>query len=83
MHLDNLARAVELQAQLKQWQEALSRCDPGVFQGASVRVWTAAHGHQGQKSETIVNLEAGQLKPFCEENIRRVQTELREIGVEI
>lgn len=83
MHLEDLPRALELQQQLKQWQEAHGRCDHGMFKGASMRVFTAAHGHQGQSAETVINLDAAQLKPFCEDNIARVQAELREIGVEI
>lgn len=83
MHLDNLTKAVELQTQLKLWQEALSRCNQGIFKGAALRVFTAAHGHQGQKAETIINLDAEHVKPLAESHIDRIQGELRGIGVDI
>jgi hypothetical protein len=91
--IDNLGKAVELQGQLKLWQDALKRCDHGIFKQAHLavadggkgrlRVTDAAHGHAGQIAETIIPMEADHVKPLAVAHIARLQGELRELGVEV
>lgn len=83
MHLDDLARAVALQAELKQWREAATRCNPSIFKHAILRVADAAHGHAGQIGETTLNLEPRHALPFIESQIERVTEEIRALGIEV
>ena len=83
MHADNLPQATKLAAELKLWNDALNRCQYGIFDSAHLRVVDAAHGHQGQSGETIVALGADDVRAIAEHHIARVTGELREIGVEI
>ena len=82
MHIDDLSRAVELQTELKQWREAEKRCQPSVFKHAILRVADAAHGHQGQNAETVINLDPDTLLPFIRAQIDRTINGLRKLGIE-
>lgn len=83
MHVDDLPRATKLTAELKLWRDALNRAQVGIFHDAHLRVVDAAHGHQGQSGETIVQLAAEHVRVIAEHHIARVVGELREIGVEV
>jgi hypothetical protein len=83
VHIDHLARAIELQAELRQWRDAEQRCNPTVFKEAMLRVVDMAHGHQGQVADTQIKLKSEYLLPFVKTQIGRVIAELRDIGVEI
>ena len=83
MHIDNLSTAVKLQAELKLWEEADKRCQQGVFKHAILRVADAAHGHQGQSAETVINLDPQTIVPFIREQRVRIVNALRILGVEL
>jgi hypothetical protein len=82
MRLDDLPRAVELQAELRLWRDAESRANPAVFKEAMLRVVDAGHGHQGQIAETQIKIKSETILPFIKTQIERVVAELRALGVE-
>lgn len=82
MHIDNLAKALALHGELKQWREALARSGVGVFKHAILRVADGSHGHQGQNGETSINLTNDQITPFIEEQIHRVEAAIRGLGID-
>lgn len=83
MRLEDIARAAELQTELKAWQEAERRAAPAVFKEAVLRVVDMAHGHQGQVADTSLRLKSEHILPFIAQQIARVTVELREIGIEL
>ena len=83
MNIDNLSKAVSLQGELRLWREARKRCDPGIFKSATLRVMDAAHGHQGQVAETVIQIPAGEIIGFADAQMARVEDELRALGVEV
>jgi hypothetical protein len=82
MRLDDLARAVELQAELKLWRDAEARANPAVFKEAMLRVVDTAHGHQGQVADTQIKIKSEHILPFIKTQIGRVVAEMRALGVE-
>lgn len=83
LHIDDLTRAVALNTELKQWQEAKARCNPGVFKSATLVVADAAHGHAGQVAQTTIQVPGDQLATFVDTQIARVHGELTALGVKL
>ena len=83
MNIDDLSKAMALKGDLNLWIEARKRCNPGVFKAATLRVADAAHGHQGQTAETVIQVSAGEIIAFADKQIARLQAALRELGVEL
>ena len=82
MRLEDLPRAVELQAELRLWRDAEARVQPAVLKEATLRVIDAAHGHQGQVADTQIKIKSEHILPFIKTQIGRVMAELRDLGVE-
>lgn len=84
LSLDSLDEAVKLRAQLQQWQEALKRCDVGLFKSATLTVTDAGHGHQGQQGETrITILDADEIRWFITSQLDEVIGRLRDMGLQV